>query len=437
MFGVCSVNFGNINSIEKNVPQNGPKPTQSNFDWGKKLETINSIKASLLHNTEKLKDKRTVAAGSIFTANMSQRTTLKAKVEQIFENIKLKFWNVSKSISKDCDKLENLLLEGVTASIHAERSGSLTDVIKDLEDKICEFLRKNPIYPPNTIEPLKSYPPNYNRLSRLKERVEVLHKFSEYADSGGVGELQWDKCDWNGKEWKTGWREIIDNSKIFLKVLGEPHPLRMLFADKIQKSEKEFEEFSRHANTLEKFNAFYKEVSADDVKYYEMQDKKNWHPKQFEALDEAKAFSNELEEGHPLKSFFTKKINEIEERIIGDDQIRDFYDEVDEIDWISKLEEVPQKCSEIIQKLKSMEKWLQAVDPDFKDLSVIESHPKDGRFWRVQKEKSSYAKENVKNNEIKSLLEKRIGNQPGYFVKTYRGIPYIADSSGKPVFFKR
>ena len=116
--GIGSIETSTIGNASFKQSSNINQTSQS-FDWSKKLETIDATKTSLLHNTEKLAKKRAVAAGSIFTSNMFDKTSFKTKVGQIFENIKLKFWDASKSISKDCAKLENLLTEGVTASIRS------------------------------------------------------------------------------------------------------------------------------------------------------------------------------------------------------------------------------------------------------------------------------------------------------------------------------
>ena len=119
--GIGSIRTSTIGDASSKQSSNINQTNQS-FDWGEKLDAINATKKSLLHNTEKLVKKRAVIAGSIFTSNMFDKTSFKSKVGQIWENITLKFSNLEKSISNDCAKLENLLTEGVTASI---RGGDL------------------------------------------------------------------------------------------------------------------------------------------------------------------------------------------------------------------------------------------------------------------------------------------------------------------------
>ena len=198
MSSVNSVNLGNINRTETDVRSNGVGTEKLSFDE----EKIKKLQNSLSVNLTMLAKKRAVAYGSIFTSNMLDKTSFKAKVGQIFENIKLKFWNDSKTISKDCKKLEKLLTEGVTASL-VGGGKSQTDVIGGLKDEISKFLGKEPLYGENSIEPLKSYPRNHARLSALKTRVEELHKFSEFADKLNNFHLPYEEENFNADDEQT------------------------------------------------------------------------------------------------------------------------------------------------------------------------------------------------------------------------------------------
>lgn len=197
MSSVNSVNFENINRTETDVCSNGVGTGKLSFDEKKIKELQNSLSVNLTM----LAKKRAVAYGSIFTSNMWDKTSFKTKVGQIFENIKLKFWNASKSISRDCKKLEKLLTEGVTASLVGGKSQ--TDVIGRLKDEISKFLGKEPLYGENSIEPLKSYPRNHARLSALKTRVEELHKFSEFADKLNNFHLPYEEENFNADDEQT------------------------------------------------------------------------------------------------------------------------------------------------------------------------------------------------------------------------------------------
>lgn len=204
---------------------NNINQTNQSFDWGEKLNAINATKASLLHNTAKLAKKRAVAAGSIFTSDMAGKTSFKDKVGQIWENIKLKCSDVSKSISKDCAKLENLLTEGVTASIRV--GGSVTDEIGDLKNKIDGFLQGTGNRPDSEeLELQESYARNYNRLSMLKDRVEVLHKFSEHADKLNNFHLPYEEENFNADDEKTQ-RDLSELLKQF-------HQMKRHFEDHLR-----------------------------------------------------------------------------------------------------------------------------------------------------------------------------------------------------------
>ena len=87
MSSVNSVNFENINRTETDVRSNGVGTGKLSFDEKKIKELQNSLSVNLTM----LAKKRAVAYGSIFTSNMLDKTSFKAKVGQIFENIKLKF----------------------------------------------------------------------------------------------------------------------------------------------------------------------------------------------------------------------------------------------------------------------------------------------------------------------------------------------------------
>ena len=104
MSGVNNVSLEGIN-VEMTDFSNGVKTGKPSFDEKK----IKQLQSSLSVNLTMLAKKRAVAYGSIFTSNMFDKTSFGSKVKQLFENIKLKFWDASKTISKDCEKLEKLL----------------------------------------------------------------------------------------------------------------------------------------------------------------------------------------------------------------------------------------------------------------------------------------------------------------------------------------
>ena len=221
MSSVNSVNLGNINRTETDVRSNGVGTEKPPFDEKK----IKKLQNSLSVNLTMLAKKRAVAYGSIFTSNMLDKTSFKAKVGQIFENIKLKFWNASKTISKDCKKLEKLLTEGVTASL-VGGGKSQTDVIGGLKDEISKFLGKEPLYGENSIEPLKSYPRNHARLSALKTQVEKLHKFSEFADKLNNFHLPYEEENFNADDEQT--------QRNLSKLLKQFHQMKRHFEDDLR-----------------------------------------------------------------------------------------------------------------------------------------------------------------------------------------------------------
>ena len=220
MSSVNSVNLGNVNRTETDVRSNGVETGKPSFDEKKIKELQNSLSVNLTM----LSKKRAVAAGSVFTSNMAGKTSFGSKVKQFFENIKLKFWDASKSISEDCAKLENLLAEGVTASLRGGKS--VTREIGDLENKINKFLKKERLVPDNCIEPLKSYPRNHDRLSALKTRVEELHKFSEFADKLNNFHLPYEEENFNADDKKTQ-HDLAESLKQF-------HQMKRHFEDDLR-----------------------------------------------------------------------------------------------------------------------------------------------------------------------------------------------------------
>ena len=112
MSGVNNVSLGGIN-VEMTDFSNGVKTGKASFDEKK----IQELQKTLGVNLGMLPKKHAVANGTVFSANIAGNMSFGSKVKQFFENIKLKFWDVSKSISKDCEKLEKLLTKGVADSL--------------------------------------------------------------------------------------------------------------------------------------------------------------------------------------------------------------------------------------------------------------------------------------------------------------------------------
>ena len=273
------------------------KQTDQSFNWDKQLEKINVTKTSLLHNMEKLAKKRAVAAGSIFTSNMFAKTSFKAKVGQIWENIKLKFWDASKSISKDCAKLENLLTEGVTASIR--EGGSVTREIGDLKNEIDEFLQGTGNRPDSEeLELQESYPRNYDQLSALKDRVETLYKFSEYADKLNDFHLPYEEENFNADDKKTQ-HDLAESLKQFYQ-------------------------------TKNRFDAMFQSSSIKD------------------------------EQLSSIKEACDAKRQDIEDRILGKHMVVNFYNTLDLDNLTDK--ELVQKCASAVKKMKSVETLLKNAE---------------------------------------------------------------------------
>ena len=133
MSGVNNVSLEGTN-VEMTDFSNGVKTGKASFNEKK----IQELQKTLGVNLGMLPKKHAVAKGTVFSANIAGNMSFGSKVKQFFQNIKLKFWDVSKSISKDYEKPANLLTEGVTASIRGGKS--VTDEIGDLKNQIGKFL---------------------------------------------------------------------------------------------------------------------------------------------------------------------------------------------------------------------------------------------------------------------------------------------------------
>lgn len=132
---------------------------------------------SLLNDMTSLTKKRAVTEGSIFTANMNDRMSFGSKVGQIFQNIKLNFWDVSKSIRQDCEKLSNLLLDQVKSFIENGTTDSPTKTLEDLKENITQ-MSQNSSGAQN-----KEISQHQQDLNKLAERISALTKLSKASDS--------------------------------------------------------------------------------------------------------------------------------------------------------------------------------------------------------------------------------------------------------------
>jgi hypothetical protein len=204
--------------------------------------------------------------------------------------------------------------------------------------------------------------------------------------------------------------------------------------------------FLKHADNLGKFDAFYKEPTKEDISYAretaefynrplneedEFQTMKSWQQKQFEDLKSAKAFLNENKE-HPLKSVLNEKIAQIEDRVLGGNRIRQFYDDFKDGEVSSG--KLASKCNALVKYLKFIEKWLGK-----EELHLF--------FDRIWKENAVYAlgrttakktlgmEKNPQNDRMEKQLEVYLSKHNNQDIKFehYRGIPYIADRNGNPV----
>ena len=124
-----------------------------------------------------LTKKRAVTEGSIFTANMNDRMSFGSKVGQIFQNIKLNFWDVSKSIRQDCEKLSDLLLKQVESFIDNGIIDSPTKTLTELKENIT------PMSPNSSEAGNKEISQHQTDLDKLAELISALTNLSEASDS--------------------------------------------------------------------------------------------------------------------------------------------------------------------------------------------------------------------------------------------------------------
>ena len=229
----------------------------------------------------------------------------------------------------------------------------------------------------------KSYARNYDRLGTLKERVEVLHEFSEHANK-------------------------LNNFRAFYE---EPKK------DDINYARETAEYYGRQFNEEDEFQTM-----------------KSWQKEEFGNLKSAKTFLEKNKE-HPLQSVLSEKIAQIEDRVLDGNRIRQFYD--DFRDGKIEFGKLASECNALVTHLKSIEKWLRKNEPNFS----IEKNAFSRRIWRENvpyglSEESAKEilsiKKNPTNEHIEENLQTYVGKHPESRIEHYRGIPYIADQKGAP-----
>jgi len=414
-----AVDLGNVNHTELGVGSNGVKTGKASFNEKK----IKQLQSSLSVNLTMLAKKRAVAYGSIFTSNMFDKTSFGSKVKQLFENIKLKFWDVSKSISKDCEKLEKLLTKGVTASLGG--GGSQTDVIGGLKDEISKFLEKEPLYGENSIEPLKSYPRNHARLSALKTRVEELHKFSEFADKLNNFHLPYEEENFNADDEQTQ-RNLLESLKQFYQTKNR-------FDDLLQSSSIKGEQLSS-----------IKE--AYDTKRQDIEDRirgKQMVVDFYNTLDLGNLTDDELVKKcasavDKMKSAETL-LNKAEDLLAkdGDSDKYQRFGQDFKSRWLPAEASDKYKALGVrLNRIASPKNMEEAVQQNKKrdeddDIEFKEFHEKQGKRWRqVYRENPEEMLEAIKKMDEEEDNEVSQRGEAGKQVKTvleYANIPYIAD----------
>ena len=124
----------------------------------------------------------------------------------------------------------------------------------------------------------------------------------------------------------------------------------------------------------------------------------------------------------------------IEEKILGEDQIREFCNELC-VSGFPNPEDLAVRCNKLVNTLKSISNWLTCMDVDFA--------LKEGkRYSRIEQEDSypdmlGNSSNNALKQQLESYLQKNTNQYPGCDIKTYRGIPYIADRKGNLVPIKQ
>ena len=141
------------------------------------IKKINEVQKSLLNDMTSLTKKRAVTEGSIFTANMNDRMSFGSKVGQIFQNIKLNFWDVSKSIRQDCEKLSDLLLKQVESFIDNGTTDSPTKTLEGLDNKLTSILESSS----KTSD--KEISQHQQDLNKLAKQIKALTDLSKASDS--------------------------------------------------------------------------------------------------------------------------------------------------------------------------------------------------------------------------------------------------------------
>ena len=117
MSQVGSVNTPVLTDISSVGGSSNINQTEQSFNWKEKISTIYANKDLLLQNIQNIPKQRKVLLNGVFKANMEDKTSLGAKIGQIFENIKLKFSDLSANISQDCNTINSLLTEAVKNSV--------------------------------------------------------------------------------------------------------------------------------------------------------------------------------------------------------------------------------------------------------------------------------------------------------------------------------
>ena len=200
----------------------------------------------------------------------------------------------------------------------------------------------------------------------------------------------------------------------------------------LQERVKNLKNFLWSANALKDFNAFYKEEDGDGsfgkIQHYALR------KTELSALDNKIKELVKSEANLDLKSVFEQKINQIEEKILGEDQIREFCNKV-RVSGFLNPEDLAVRCNKLVNTLKSISNWLTCVDDDFR-------RGEGERYSRIEQEDSypdmlGNSSNNALKQQLESYLQKNTNQYPGCDIKTYRGIPYIADRKGNLVPIKQ